>query len=124
MKYRARLAMETSIKITSLITCNESKRKFQSILDDEDPAGNNKAKKNIKDGMFWVDKLVKEFDVESSNSPVKKYTEGVVAFIEDQTKEKKTTPWKETFNNDKAKELLKSYISSNSLKSPYCNKKE
>lgn len=45
-------------------------------------------------------------------------------FIEEQTKGKKTIPWKEIFNKGKAKKLLNEFIpitSSNSLKSSYYN---
>lgn len=100
------------------------KRNFESILEDDEDPGENETKKCVKEGLFWVEKLENEFEIESLNNPIKKYTEEDAAFIEEQTKGKKTIPWKEIFNKGKSKKLLNSYTSSNSLKSSYYNMKK
>ncbi|KAG1441315.1 hypothetical protein G6F56_011539 [Rhizopus delemar] len=74
------------------------KRNFESILEDDEDPGENETKKCVKEGLLWVEKLENEFEIESLNSPIKKYTEEDAAFIEEQTKGKKTIPWKEIFN--------------------------
>lgn len=52
---------------------------------------------------------------------MKKYTEDDIKFINEKVKDKNTIPWKSIFNQVKAKGLLQSCKSSNSLKCSYYN---